>query len=393
MLRSAALIAGNDLRRRSRDRSVYILGIAAPILMASIIGAAFGGGFAVDAHIALVDADRSGLTAQIIDVMVSDVAPDAAFQLSRAESPDDARGRLDRGDIDAVIVFPEGFSRSVSSAKPESLRVIVDADKPIAGDVARSIARQVAAQIDASRLAVSTAVAASDASPRPGFIDEVVSRAGQVVIPVQVVGDDVSGRYRPVAYFAPSMAMLFMFLIMGSGARSLITDRAEGTLARVRSSPVTDASILVGKTAGVVLIGLVSMLVVWLVTATVFRASWGDPLAVALVIAATTAAVGGISLLITGLARTEAQADGLTAMVAFVLALLGGNFLPSGAMPELLRKLSMFTPNGWSLRAFLDIGAGGAHASDVLAAVGVLVAIAAATSSIGLWRLRGKVVS
>jgi hypothetical protein len=58
-MNAAGLIAANDLRRAVRNRSALVLAVATPLLMAALIGLAFGGGFSFDADIALVDADRS----------------------------------------------------------------------------------------------------------------------------------------------------------------------------------------------------------------------------------------------------------------------------------------------------------------------------------------------
>ena len=74
------------------------------------------------------------------------------------------------------------------------------------------------------------------------------------------------------------------------------------------------------------IVGVVSMTAVWLVTWLGFGATWGDPLGVFVVIVAAVTAIAGISLLITGFARTENQADTLTTIVALLFAVAGGTF-------------------------------------------------------------------
>ena len=133
------------------------------------------------------------------------------------------------------------------------------------------------------------------------------------------------------------------------------------------------------------------MTAVWFITWLGFGAYWGDPLAVFLVIVAAVTAIAGISLLITGLARTENQADALTTIIALLFAVAGGTFFygASGA----LSTLRLFTPNGQALAAFVDLSAAQATVMDVMPRILLLLAIGVGTALIGLAALRNKVLS
>jgi ABC-2 type transport system permease protein len=388
--RAAAIIAGNDLRRRLRDRTFYIQGIVAPLAFAMIIGLAFGGGFSFKATIAVATWDDSELSRQIVagftgsdqDSVVRFVAVDPAA----------VDAQLASGEIDAAIVLPQGFGRSLPTADVLPISVVFDADKRVTADVSASIARRLAAQLDASRIGIAAAIE-SGAVQDPAKLQSIISSGQQIDLPIDVAMVDVTSRYSPVAYFAPAMGILFLFFTIGAGARSLISERREGTLPRVRSAPITDATIMLGKTAAVLVLGLASMVVLWAVTTFVFRAGWGDPAAVFGVIVGVVLATTGISILLTGRTRTEAQAEGLTSMVAFVLALVGGNFLAPGSLPDVLSKLSLVTPNGWALKAFTQIGAADAGLVDVLPAIGVMVGIGLVCGLVGISGVRTKVTS
>jgi ABC-2 type transport system permease protein len=128
-----------------------------------------------------------------------------------------------------------------------------------------------------------------------------------------------------------------------------------------------------------------------LITWVGFGASWGDPAGVFLVIVAAVTAISGISLLITGLARTEYQADALTTIVALLFAVAGGTFFVGAT--GVMTTLRNFTPNGQALSAFVDLSAAQASAVDVLPQVAVLLAIGIGCAVIGLVALRNKVLS
>jgi ABC-2 type transport system permease protein len=201
----------------------------------------------------------------------------------------------------------------------------------------------------------------------------------------------VTGTFSVMAYFAPGIAMLFLFFIIGNGARSIIVERDEGTLPRVLAAPVSPSAVLLGKTVGVLIVGIVSMTAVWLITWFGFGAYWGDPLGVFLVIVAAVIAISGISLLITGLARTENQADALTTIIALLFAVAGGTFFygASGA----LGTMRLLTPNGQALSALVELSAARASVVEVLPEILLLLGIGVACAGIGLVTLRKRVLS
>lgn len=392
--RVAWRVAANDLLLRLRDRTAIIMGVVTPLVLAGLIGLTFGGGIKFSATIAIVDADASAVSVGIVDGLTDGIDDASPVRLRVLSAERAARRALADGKVDAVLLIPAGFGAAVpamvSGGPAPEVMVLTDAAKRIAGDVARSIAQGIGARVDASVLAVATAlevVPAGDAAA----VQRVVAAAQGVTVPIALEQVPVTGRYHPAAYFGASMGILFLFFTVGAGARSLIAERKEGTLVRLRATPITDGAVVLGKSLGVLILGVASMVVVWLVTAMVFRASWGNPLAVVAVIIAVVASVAGISTLITGLARTDAQAEGISAMVAFSMALVGGSFTQMGSLPGVLGWLAYLTPNGWALKAFSEIGAARAGLVDVLPAVGVLLLIAAVTTVIGFRGVRAKV--
>ena len=139
------------------------------------------------------------------------------------------------------------------------------------------------------------------------------------------------------------------------GSRSLLVERAQGTLTRLRASPASPRVVLGGKALASLVLGVVSMLVVFGASAVLLGARWGNPLAVLCLIVAVTLVATAITWLIATLATTEEQATAYTAIVAVGLALLGGSFFPLSLAPEALQRLALLTPNGQALQGFTDL--------------------------------------
>lgn len=384
MWRDVRLIAVNGLRRSLRDRSILIQALVAPVLIALVVGAAFSAGFSLNITIGIADADRSAISRQIADGLTGAGGDGIAF--STLTDPAATDSAVDSGIYDAVIVLPAGLGDAVMSGTAAELEVVGRATSELAQSVAESVATGVAADLQTARV---TAVAATEAGVSdPGAL---IQKAVSSPPPITVEQGEVQGTFSVMAYFAPGIAMLFLFFIIGNGARSIIVERDEGTLPRILAAPVRPESVLLGKTVEVIVVGVVAMTAVWLITWLGFGASWGDPLGVFLVIVAAVTAISGISLLITGLARTATQADALTTIVALLFAIAGGTFFYGAS--GFLADMRQFTPNGQALAAFVELSAAQAAAVAVLPRVLLLLGIGAGTAAIGLVALRKRVLA
>jgi ABC-2 type transport system permease protein len=155
------------------------------------------------------------------------------------------------------------------------------------------------------------------------------------------------------------MALLFLFFVVGFGARGYFAERRDGTLQRVRAAPVRSLELLLGKALSVAVFGLAVLGVMIAATALVFHANWGDPLPVAVLSLAVVVSVTAITALVISLARTERQAEGMSSIVVFGFSILGGNFVLITYAPSIMRRLALLTPNGWALRGYMQLAGGG----------------------------------
>jgi ABC-2 type transport system permease protein len=369
MLRAALLVARNDLRRRLRNRSLIIQAVIGPVVLASVISAAFSGGFGFDVEIGIVDQDRSDLSRAVAEGLVAGEADEVSFR--SVPDPAAASALVDDGDIGAAIVLPPGFAASLVTDAPAPLGLVVDEQSPVPAAVATAVADGLGARVDAGRLTALSLLAVGRSAPSS---DELT----RVELPVTVDRLE-SEELSPAALVAPGMGLLFLFFTVGAVARSLLEERRDGILDRVRAAPVSLASVLLGKALAVVVLGLTSVLTLWGITSVVFGADWGDAAGVFLVLVTATLAIGGISAFVASLARDPQTADLAATGVAFILGILGGSLVPLSELPEGLRRLSTFTPNGWAQRAFAELSAGDGGVAEVLPEAGVLIGWATAS--------------
>ena len=378
------LVAVTDIRRRIRNRSALITAFAAPLALASVFGILVGGAGSGGFEIGVVDADGSHMARSMAAELTGRQRPARGnVRFTRLSSPGMARRSVDDGDVDAAVVIPAGFAAAVSAGHSLPVIVLQRSDRLVAGEVARAVAVSVGDEIGRVTLAVGV-VAASGTAPSPRIVDTARREPQPIVLDRLPLG----GReLAPAAFYGASMSIVFLFFTISLAARSVLAERRDGTLARILATPAHPGAVLAGKTLSVAALGLAGLLTVWAATAIGFGAGWGNPAAVVLVMVATVFAIGGLSLLIASLARTEQQADAYTGVVTFSLALLGGNFIGPSQMPDVLRTVSLATPNGWSLAAFTDLSADAAGVGTIATALAVLFGCGIVTGGIGLARV------
>jgi ABC-2 type transport system permease protein len=370
------VIALNELRRRIRDRSVLIGCLAAPILMSAVLGLSFAGGAAATT----VRIGVSGASPQLVAsaVKASQLPPGVSvvpLPSKKALKTAVADGALDGG----VALLPDQIHLS-------SLLVpIIDPGATITPgyDVVTRGTSQLGQEYAESVAAGISSILYADRVPHV-----LTSDSATVAITTQSVGH---GGKVNLNFFAPNIAVVFLFIGSGLGMRSLLMERAAGTLARITAAPLRPVQIVLGKLLAIFVTGLATVFVIWAVTTLAFGADWGNPLGVFLMCLGATAAMCGIGVFLTSLAKTEQQAFGITLLVGLFLALLGGNLLPSGSLPDFFQVLALGTPNGWALVGFGRLDQLGDPASAVVGPFLVLLAIASVAGGLALTRVRKMV--
>ena len=370
-------ITANELRRRVRDRSAVLTVLVAPLAIAAILGFAFAG----NASPGPVPIGVSGASPALVraavhasqlppNVTVRVVAGKEALERAVADGTLDGgiavlRGRKSLGHLLIPMVAP--------GATPSPGFDVVDRSNALIGqEYAESLAAGLASRLYAGRLYRGTAIHPAGVSVETAM----VGNGGKAVLD----------------YFAPSIAVVFLFIGSGLGMRSLLMERAMGTLARLVAAPIQPRTIVLGKLLAIALTGLTSILVVWGVTAAIFGANWGAPMGVLLLCVGATAAMCGLGTFLTSFARSPQEAFAASLIVGLVLALLGGNLLPPGALPEFLQVLSLGTPNGWALVGFGRLALLRDPTTSVLGPFAALCLIALVTGGLAMVRVRRMVM-
>ena len=395
-------IGWKDLTLVLRDRAALVLMLAAPFALTLGLGFVTGrfsdddqsSGLS-DIPVVIVNQDDGQLGTALVNVFQS---ADLADLLEPAVSSDPAAARqqVEADEVAAAVIIPAGFTDGVipsfdsgTSAANVALEVYTSPSRPVSAGVIQSIVTRFLSQAEAGLVTTEVTIAQLLASGRLSPQDalssgsEIAQRllsddgAASLITLSTSTGGNTAPAVDILAAFAPGMALFFLMYTVSYGGRSLLAERRAGTLPRLLSTPTSGVQVLAGKVFGIFLTGAAQVGVLIIASTLLFGLRWGDPLAVAVLVAAVAAAATGWGLLLAAFARTPEQVGSVGSALMLLFGVLSGSFLPAAAFPGWLQALSKLTPNAWGLEGFAAL-ARGANLAEVAGPLAALAVMAVA---------------
>ena len=176
-----------------------------------------------------------------------------------------------------------------------------------------------------------------------------------------------------LAYFAPGIALMFLMYTVSYGGRSILAERAGGTLPRLMISPTQTAQVLGGKVLGIFFMGVAQVGILILASTIFFQVRWGDALGVIVLILAAVLGSTGWGMLITAFAHTPTQVANTGTIVMLIFSILGGSFISLENFPPFIQTISKITPIAWGLDGFTTLALGGSLSNLVEPVTALLI--------------------
>jgi len=189
----------------------------------------------------------------------------------------------------------------------------------------------------------------------------------------------------------PAWTLFAMFMISIPLSGGIIRERDGGTLVRLRTLPVSPATILAAKVIVYAAVCLLQFLFLLVIGAQILPRLGTETLDVgtqyagiaAAALAAAFAATG-FGIMMGALNRTTEQASIFCATSVVIAAALGGVMVPSFMMPARMQQLGHFSPMQWGLNAFIDLFLRGGTFATVLPDLAKLLAFGAVTLGVAV---------
>jgi len=400
MFRKIISIAYKELRLWLQSPGNWLTVLLVPFAFIGIFGLAFGKGTPV-VTVYAVNLDRGEHGAEIISLLDKSENLDLEMLATQEEADE----RVNEGARMAAVVIPENFSESVTSDEGAALLVIVD---PARGDQAGIVTGLVQealikpivfAEIERaiSDLFKGQSVEGVDENIFKTFINAgikaVVAKSVNEAIDDPLIKIDpkpfseaaTQGTISLFSQIAPGSALLFAFFMVSHLAGAVVEERSSGTLRRLMSTPLTKSSLLLGKALPFFLIAAIQLIFVLLVCNQLFDLPLGNsPLALMVIILATSLTVAGMGILVAGLARSETQSGSIAIFIVLAMGAISGAMVPQLKIPG----IGFVTPHYWSLEGIQNVISRGMGLEGVLVPSVILLGMAVLFFALGAWRFK-----
>jgi len=413
---STLSIAWKDLQILLKDRSnlisTFLVPVAFVIVYLGVAGAG-GGAEEKDAQetnrisVPVVNLDQGG---KMADLLLDTLNEDGGL-LSKSFPQDEAAIKLEDGDFEFVLTIPAGFTADLDAG--ESVELVLEyntldrekresvtlAVEGVARDM--SLEHQIIATLQQmAQMQAANPNAADVASPDlavPIAREQFVQSRDRPLIAIEdkAPGDDEEKDNIELStqIAIPGFSVLFVFLTAQVTARSIYDEKKTGTFRRLLAAPLGNIQVLLGKMVPNFIIVILQMVFLFLTAIYILpllgleRLSLGNDL-FALILLVITVALCSTTLgvLIAAIARTEAQIGGISAVVLWVLAFLGGTFIPLFLVNETMANLGKVTPHYWAVTGFYDLLTRGHGLSSITDSLLILTGFTILFFLVGVWR-------
>ncbi len=202
----------------------------------------------------------------------------------------------------------------------------------------------------------------------------------------------ITPSYNPVQQNVPAWGLFGMFFTAIPLAGSLLQERHSGILARLASAPVSQISLYMGKVVAYIGICLCQFLLICLIGIYLFPLLGLAPFTISgyvgsilLVTLCSGMAASGYGLFLGSVCSTYEQASTVGATTIVSAAAIGGIMVPVYAMPDIMQRVSLFSPLNWGLNSFQELLVRGNGLEALYADLGRLVAFFLLMSCFSWW--------
>ena len=372
-MRRLFLILKNDVRRHLKAPLAIVIYIIIPIAMTGLIGVIFAPRAEENQlppiQVVLVDKDKNLASRLFMGAFDADQMK-KMFQVTVADEAE-GRKRMEKGKASAMVVIPERFTLDLLDIKPVTLEVVKNPAEQFLPDVVEEFMNTMAVMLSGAVQAFepeARGIRAMLDGPVDAFPWETLGpefgKAQKKVVAAEKYLNPLLLRIREektkapgakqslsmtdiFSIILPGLAIMFLLFIVQTIMRDMISEREDGKLRRMLTSPLRSGELIGARILGGWLMGFIILLVMVAFGTLVFRVYWGPFGNFLLLGAAAAFWTACFFALMNALVRNRNQAGALSAPIILAFSIFGGSMMNPEAMPKAFRVVGIVTPNRW----------------------------------------------
>lgn len=367
-----------------------------PIIMILLFGYGMGGDM-TDLPVVVVSQSHGDLTDVTLDTIKT---TDQYKVVEVMDDVDDAKERVDSGEVKAAIILPENYDSNVSQ---KAVTLYLDSSDQMASSTLESVTQGIFAKL--SNMEASNAIVSNPSSQElenstsPVNQSELATNTQSANVTNSIghtfdnFKDDIAlhinkiyGNIKYIDFLVPAVLgmTVMMSCMMGMGA-SIAGERETGELARLFMTPTSISTVVGGKIASKLIVELVRALILIFMAIVLFNVSIkGGILQTFIVLFFGALCFVGFGIMLS--ARTNTQEDYTQIVMPFSMPMMfvSGVFYPIETMPWILQKIAYIFPLTYLNDAMRGVMIKGQSLGDVWLDLAILLGFTALFFIIGV---------
>lgn len=310
-----------DLKRLFRDKMAIFFVFIFPLIFLLIFGSIFNGDNNVSFRVAVINQSKTDFAKDF----EGQLEKNKVFDVNKeASSLNDAKERMNRSQLDAVIVLPPSFGEQARTGDYPAgqAQILYSQSNEQAGISLATVLEGVFKDIN----------------------DKLVPPAAQ---PFTVKSESTAAKGQTRFDYTFAGILGFTMLSLGIFGPTNVFPRLKqkGVLRRYHTTPLKVWQYFTANIVSNATVGLLAVALMFVAAVLVFDLNMdGSYINLAIVSIIGTAMLFGIGLAIGGWAKNENQAAPLAQLVTLPMMFLSGVFFPTFLMPEVLQNITRFIP-------------------------------------------------
>ncbi len=308
-----------DTKRLFRDKVAIFFVFFFPLIFLIIFGSIFKGDDGVSFRIGLINQSQT----EFAKDFEKQIREDKVFKVDKdVTNLDEAKEKMNRGQMDATIILPENFGQPDENAVPRGEATVLYAQSNESGG------QTLASIMEAT-------------------FKEINQRLVPITEPFTVKAESTATKGLRQFDYTFSGILGFTLLSLGIFGPTTVFPRLKqrGVLRRYQSTTIKVWQYFIGNVLSNAFIGLLAAAVMFVAALLFFDLNMrGSFLNLILVVLLGVTMLFGIGLAVGGWAKNENQAAPLAQLVTLPMMFLSGVFFPTFLMPEFLQAITKYIP-------------------------------------------------
>lgn len=294
-------------------------------------------------------------------------------------SLDDAKTAINKGKIYGVFIIPPRFSDDLTSGKSADFTVYIDNSNP-------QSSMQIQQVLSSTVSSMNNMKAEANVVELGKAMDQPVNPQAMIFPYVPNIQTTIPGQTNYFNFLAPGlMIMIVMMSVMTGIPEAISKEKEMGTFDGMLSAPISQISVIIGKTAALCTRGFIQCIIVLAIAMALFGVTiQGSILLAFFMLLLGIFSFIGIGIMAISMSGDQASSTMIVNLLMFPMMFLGGIFYPIQQMPWFMQAISQVIPLTYAADAMRKIMLLNAGIGDVMSQIVILVAFGVVTMTIAV---------